>query len=221
LGYFTALCIVHQPWLAPLILAPALLLQRGALVRELEHAASIDTKTQLLTASAWEHSARRALELAVRDTVPVAVLLIDLDRFKDVNDSYGHLVGDEALSLVGLELKRELRKSDLVGRFGGEEFAVLLPALDLEGALAVAERIRLRIGGVRVSALGASDGQGDSAANRLSASIGLAGFPEHDADLPALLRAADAALYHAKGTGRNCVRVAGRPGAGGRVSATG
>jgi diguanylate cyclase (GGDEF)-like protein len=221
LGYFTALSIVHQPWLAPLMLMPALLLQRGALVRELEQAASTDTKTQLLTALAWEQNARQALKQAVRDGTPVAVLLIDLDRFKQLNDTHGHLVGDAALLRVGDELKREVRKGDLVGRFGGEEFVVLLPALDLEASLAVAERIRLRIADIHVSALGVSDADGDSPANRLSASIGLACFPHYDPELPTLLHAADSALYHAKRTGRNRVEVAGTPGAEGSVPAFG
>jgi diguanylate cyclase (GGDEF)-like protein len=221
LGYFTALSVIHQPWLTPLMLMPTLLLQRGALVKELEHAAATDTKTQLLTALAWQNSADLALQRALRDSTPIAVLLIDLDHFKRLNDSHGHLIGDAALLSVADQLRRELRKSDVVGRFGGEEFVVLLPGLDLAHAFDVADRIRIRIAGVHVSALGVSGAHDDSSANRLSASIGLAHFPGHGQDLSELLHAADAALYQAKHNGRNRVEVAWAPGAEGYASVFG
>jgi diguanylate cyclase (GGDEF)-like protein len=219
LGSFAALSVVYQPWLAPLVLMPALLLQRGALVKELEHAASTDTKTQLLTALAWQQRSERALQQAGRDSTPIAVLLIDLDHFKHLNDTYGHLAGDAALLVVADQLKGELRKSDLVGRFGGEEFVILLPDLDADTSLVVAERIRARIAAIRVSALGVATTPEIAEARPLSASIGVSHSPQHGTELAELLRAADAALYHAKRTGRNRVEVAGRPGSEGHVSA--
>jgi diguanylate cyclase (GGDEF)-like protein len=196
-------------------------LQRGALVNELEHAAATDPKTQLLTPLAWQANAEHALRLALGDSAPVGVLLIDLDHFKWLNDAHGHLVGDAALLSVADQLRRELRKSDVVGRFGGEEFVVLLPGLDVKSAIDVAERIRNRIGGVHVSALGVSGTFDDSARNRLSASIGVSHFPGHGQDLSELLHAADAALYHAKDSGRNRVEVASNPGDDGYASVFG
>jgi diguanylate cyclase (GGDEF)-like protein len=217
LGFFTALAVVHQPWLVPLALPPTLLLQRGALVKELEHAASTDTKTQLLTALAWQQRSEHALQEAARDGTPVAVLLIDLDHFKQLNDLYGHLVGDAALLSVSEQLKRELRKSDVVGRFGGEEFVILLPDLDLEASLAVAERIRARIAAITLSAIGVDASEDEPTVRPLSASVGVSHFPRHGTELPELLHAADAALYHAKRSGRNRVAVAGTRGGGDQV----
>ena len=211
LGFFAALSIVHQPWLLPLIVLPTLLLQRGALVKELEQAASTDTKTQLLTALAWQQTADRALAQAIRDNSPAAVILIDLDHFKQLNDTWGHLVGDAALQTVARHLTREFRKSDVIGRFGGEEFVILLPNIDLEASLAVAERVRSRIGEITLPEIGVMSP--DPVGERpLSASLGLAHAPDHGVELSGLLYAADAALYHAKRTGRNRVAVAGAAG---------
>lgn len=211
LGFFAALAALEQPWLLPLIIPPTLLLQRGALVKELALAASTDTKTQLLTALAWQQTADRALRQAVRDNTPVAVILIDLDHFKKLNDTWGHLAGDAALRTVSEKLRRELRKSDVVGRFGGEEFVLLLPDLDYAASLAVAERIRLRISSIELAEIGILGTQ--AGANLpLTASLGLAHSPQHGSDLSELLHAADAALYHAKRTGRNRVAVAGDSG---------
>lgn len=221
LGSFTALSVVHQPWLAPLMLMPALLLQRGALVKELEHVASTDTKTQLLTALAWQQRSERALQQAARDRTPIAVLLIDLDHFKHLNDTYGHLAGDAALLTVAEQLKGELRKSDLVGRFGGEEFVILLPDLDPVASLVVAERIRTRIAAIRASALGVAAAPDPMGPGPLTASVGVAHSPQHGNELAELLHAADLALYHAKRTGRNRVEVAGPPGSEGHIPAFG
>jgi diguanylate cyclase (GGDEF)-like protein len=213
LGFFAALATVGQPWLLPLILPPTLLLQRGALVKELELAASTDTKTQLLTALAWQQIADRALRQAVREDKPVAVLLIDLDHFKNLNDTWGHLAGDAALLAVSDCLRRELRKSDVVGRFGGEEFVIMLPGHGPEASLVVAERLRSRIGSIELREIGVLDAE--TAGERpLAASLGLAHSPDHGVELPELLHAADAALYTAKRAGRNRVAVAGEPGAG-------
>jgi diguanylate cyclase (GGDEF)-like protein len=211
LGFFTSLALVDQPLLAPLMIVPTLLLQRGALVKELERAAATDTKTQLLTALAWEQIAKHQLSLAIATSAPAAVLLIDLDRFKQVNDTHGHLVGDAALLKVGDRLKRELRQTEAVGRFGGEEFVVLLPGLDAKAALGVAERIRARIESIDMAEPGTMPA-GATEAPRLSASIGLACYPQHGSELSDLLHAADIALYTAKRLGRNRVELAMEPG---------
>jgi diguanylate cyclase (GGDEF)-like protein len=210
LGFFTSLALLDQPLSAPLMIIPTLLLQRGALVKELERAAATDTKTQLLTALAWERTAQHHLALAIATSTPAAVLLIDLDRFKQVNDTHGHLVGDAALRKVGDRLKRELRETEAVGRFGGEEFVVLLPGLDAKAAFGVAERIRARIESIDMTEPGTMPA-GATEAPSLSASIGLACYPQHGSELSDLLHAADIALYTAKRAGRNRVELATDP----------
>jgi len=212
LGFFTAVAMLNQVWLAPLMIVPTLLLQRGALVKELERAAATDTKTQLLTALAWEQIAAHQLAIAKSTDASAAVLLIDLDRFKQVNDTFGHLVGDAALLKVGDRLKRELRQTEAVGRFGGEEFVVFLPGLEVTAALRVAERIRARIEAIDMTEPGPGL-LGSGPVPTLSASIGLACFPQHGTELAELLHAADAALYEATRSGRNRVELAPMGGA--------
>jgi diguanylate cyclase (GGDEF)-like protein len=218
LGFFAALAAIEQPWLLVLILPPTLLLQRGALVKELEQAASTDTKTQLLTALAWQQTADRTLRQAVGDNTPVAVILIDLDHFKNLNDTWGHLAGDAALLTVSDRLRRELRKGDVVGRFGGEEFVLLLPDLDYAASLGVAERIRARISAIELAEIGVV-GTHSPDVRPLTASLGLAHSPRNGTELPELLHAADGALYRAKRSGRNRVETADDPGAEEQVAA--
>jgi diguanylate cyclase (GGDEF)-like protein len=208
LGYVTAVVLVHQPWLIVVVLIPMVLLQRGALVEQLEQMSTIDAKTQLLNALAWHQLASRALTLAGR-TSSAAILVIDLDHFKDVNDVHGHLVGDAALFQVGLSIKQELRQADIVGRFGGEEFVVMLPDLGVEAATQIAERVRSRIATILLSDLQGVHADGGDCRHALSASIGVSMFPDHAADLGGLLQAADTALYVAKHAGRNRIALFG------------
>lgn len=200
LGIFTAETLLVQPWLTPLVMVLMALLQRSSLVTQLELAAATDAKTGLLNASAWQELALRELLRCQNDVLPCAVLLLDLDHFKNVNDTLGHLAGDSALRAIGDALKRELRGYDAVARFGGEEFVVFLNDLDLGAAQQVAERTLTRIRGLRIQS---TDGTGNPVA--LTASIGLAAYPEHGQDLTDLLEAADVALYGAKRAGRNQV----------------
>jgi diguanylate cyclase (GGDEF)-like protein len=218
LAFFAALAVVYQAWLLPLILPPIVLLERGALVKELEQTASTDTKTLLLTALAWQQTSERALRQAVRDKAEVAVILIDLDHFKKLNDTWGHLVGDTALRKVSEQLRRELRKTDVVGRFGGEEFVILLPDLSLEAALVVAERIRARIRAIALADIGVTT-QLATSERPLSASLGVAHSPPSGIELADLLIAADAALYDAKRSGRDRVALARGLGGGEGVAA--
>jgi Diguanylate cyclase, GGDEF domain len=119
-----------SPLHALLVLPPLLVLHRAVLVRHLEEAASTDRKTGLLNAAAWHAKAAERLRRAQRSSARAAVLILDLDHFKSVNDHHGHLAGDRVLSAVAAALRAEVRDHDLVGRFGGEEFVVLLPGLD-------------------------------------------------------------------------------------------
>jgi diguanylate cyclase (GGDEF)-like protein len=138
----------------------------------------------------------------------VGLLIIDIDRFKLVNDHYGHLAGDTVLRAVGRSLGTAMREYDTVGRFGGEEFVAVLPDADEESALMVAERVRARVNTLRVSQL--IDGIEPGPDDVLAVSIGVACMPNDGKELPDLLLAADRALYQAKAGGRNQVRLAHR-----------
>jgi diguanylate cyclase (GGDEF)-like protein len=137
----------------------------------------------------------------------LSLIMLDIDDFKQINDTYGHLQGDEVLRMVGRVLHLESRGVDEPARYGGEEFAVALPETGLDGALELAERIRVRIEAEDVSR---GDGAG---AVRVTASVGAASMPGSADGGEALIAAADAALYEAKRAGKNRV-VAGAPAAG-------
>jgi diguanylate cyclase (GGDEF)-like protein len=209
LGALTAVGLVVNPFLGLFALPAVLLLHRAVLVRHLEEAVNTDDKTGLLTAAAWHTRAER--ELTKPGAAPSAVLVLDLDHFKDVNDHHGHVAGDIVLGAVADGLQDEVRDHDLVGRFGGEEFVVLLAGVDSadgDEVLAIAERIRLRVAGLRVE-IPTPDGPLTVAG--LTASIGAAVHPGHGDDVGTLMQAADAALYAAKRAGRNTVRLAAQP----------
>jgi diguanylate cyclase (GGDEF)-like protein len=209
LGALTAVGLVVNPFLGLFALPAVLLLHRAVLVRHLEEAVNTDDKTGLLTAAAWHTRAER--ELTKPGAAPSAVLVMDLDHFKDVNDHHGHVAGDIVLGAVADGLQDEVRDHDLVGRFGGEEFVVLLAGVDSadgDEVLAIAERIRLRVAGLRVE-IPTPDGPLTVAG--LTASIGAAVHPGHGDDVGTLMQAADAALYAAKRAGRNTVRLAAQP----------
>jgi diguanylate cyclase (GGDEF)-like protein len=189
-------------------LPPLIVLHRTVLVRQLEEDASTDGKTGLLNAAAWRERAGRAVMSSERPTRPSTVLVLDLDHFKLINDRFGHLVGDQVLAAVAAALQDEVRDEDIVGRFGGEEFVVLLRGADDEdprsGASAVAERIRERIACLRIAVPGP---QGPLIVEGLTVSIGGATMPRDGRDLADLLEIADAAMYQAKRAGRNLVRM--------------
>jgi diguanylate cyclase (GGDEF)-like protein len=175
-------------------------------LRALRHAQLLndsrtDAKTGLLNARTWEHEATAEVTRAVRARVPLAVAVLDIDWFKTVNDTYGHLFGDEVLREIGRCLPMVLREYDLAGRFGGEEFVLLLPHTRAVDAFRVAERVREHIGSLSVETAG-----GESV--RVTVSVGVAALDAGSRrELSELLAAADAALYRAKRDGRNQVQM--------------
>ena len=207
LGGLVGVVVINEPLFAALVLLPMAVLQRGALVRELEAVASTDSKTGLLNAAAWEQIAHRELSRSERDLSPAAIMIIDLDRFKIVNDTYGHLAGDAALKAVANALTSTLRDYDTIGRFGGEEFIALLPGVSAVEAAVITERTRHRINQLQMSTISPQFAPGSEM--MLSASIGVACFPRHGNEVSSLLHAADSALYVAKNSGRNQVCFAG------------
>jgi len=144
------------------------------------------------------------LERARRYTHPLSFLMLDLDFFKRINDSYGHPAGDRVLRDLARVIRRELRQADLVGRYGGEEFAVIRPETAGEEALELARRIHRQIGGHRIPLPGGGD-------MGVTVSIGMASFPADASTPEKLVMAADNALYRAKESGRNRVCRIGRP----------
>lgn len=173
----------------------AVLMAGDRLRAELEHLATRDSLTNALTRRYMDEACARELERSRRTGQPLAFLMMDLDHFKAVNDTHGHQVGDRVLVEFVAKVQRQLRKTDLLGRFGGEEFALVLPGTALEPALTVAERIR--------KACIPRDGEVGC-----TVSIGVTlSLPENDT-LDKMLARADSALYQAKHSGRNRV-VAG------------
>jgi diguanylate cyclase (GGDEF)-like protein len=163
-----------------------------------EISAHTDALTELPNRRALDETFRQMLTQADREQTPLSAVLIDLDRFKEVNDTYGHDRGDEVLTAVARAMKESVRGSDFAARLGGEEFLVLLPNTDLMGATVVAEGIARSLAMTSVHGI----------EHMVTASFGVAGYPMHGVDPPALLRSADRAMYQAKRDGRDCVRMA-------------
>ena len=176
--------------------APVLANLRNLAVAETR--AATDALTGLANKRAVEDTLKRMTAQAGRLKAPLSCLLLDLDRFKEVNDRYGHAAGDEVLAAVGDVLTTALRGSDFVGRYGGEELVVLLPDTDREGAVRVAEKLRASIEAIEPPA---------QVERLITASIGVAVLPDDALDAESLLRMADRALYAAKADGRNRVRA--------------
>ena len=147
---------------------------------------------------------------AARYERPLAIAVADLDRFKEINDRHGHLAGDLVLQRVAAEIKTQLRETDFLGRFGGEEFLIVLPETSLEGARTFAEKVRQRLEALAIPL-------DDGAILRVTTSIGIASREEVGgqgrARSRALIAAADEALYAAKHRGRNRVEAAAAAGA--------
>jgi diguanylate cyclase (GGDEF)-like protein len=144
----------------------------------------------------------RELERSRRFETPLGLLMMDLDDFKLVNDTYGHQQGDEVLAQVAGVLRDHSRELDTPARYGGEEMAVVLPQTDVEGAEMLAERIREAVEALRVPRV-----RGGGVL-RVTASFGVASVPDTAPDRDSLIAAADAALYRAKGAGKNRVERA-------------
>jgi len=183
--------------LAPLIIASTMAAQARALAKW-RFMASSDSLTGVLNPRGFYREARAVLRVLHRGRQPVAVLMMDLDFFKQVNDTYGHGVGDGALIVAANLLRKGLRDTDISGRLGGEEFAVLLAQRSLQEAQTVAERIRASIEACVVPVEGREP-------IRLTVSLGVSFAARAPAELSTLMHAADRALYQAKHAGRNQV----------------
>jgi diguanylate cyclase (GGDEF)-like protein len=172
----------------------AVAINHADLYAQMEQQALTDALTGCYNRRSFEMHLDRELQLATRLGQPLALLMLDLDRFKQLNDTVGHDAGDNALRLLVECFRQELRAVDTAARFGGDEFALILPGADPDGALIVAERVRSKIELILIPGFGP-----------LSMSLGIATYPLHADARTELVQHADAALYNAKRAGRNRV----------------
>jgi diguanylate cyclase (GGDEF)-like protein len=196
-GALGSLLWLENPWLVPLCLGPLFLIYRSLLVPSLKEEARTDPKTELANMKHWNQLAQAEVERARRFGRPLSVVLADFDLLRDVNNRYGHLMGDQMIRRVADAIRASLREYDVPARFGGDEFVVLMPETALPEAMAVAERIRRGVESIVLKS-------GDSTVPA-SVSIGVALFPAHGRTASDLLAAADRAVYQAKALGRNRV----------------
>ena len=204
LGVVITVVVAVNTFLVVFAVPTVLLARRFMMHAQLLAKSRIDTKTGLLNVATWETEATAEIARAVRTRSPLCLALIDIDHFKAVNDTYGHLVGDKALRAVSDALREQLRSYDLAGRFGGEEFAILLPQTWESQAHGIAERLRTHIADMPVPV--GEDATGPSV--QLTISVGVAALDRIGPELTDLLAAADAALYAAKQAGRNKTHIA-------------
>jgi diguanylate cyclase (GGDEF)-like protein len=169
--------------------------------RELERLAHYDPLTNVLNRRAFLEQAVAHFDLARADGKPLACVMTDIDKFKSVNDNFGHAVGDDVICAVARTLTNALRPGDLLCRYGGEEFCIVLPGLDPRAALAVAERLRARVEAEVGAAMRSTPGL------RVTASFGVSAVALGAVDLKQLIEEADEALYASKEAGRNFVSL--------------
>jgi diguanylate cyclase (GGDEF)-like protein len=174
----------------------AVAVNQAHLFAQMQQQALTDGLTGCYNRRSFELQLERDLHLATRMRQPLSLIMLDLDNFKHINDQAGHDAGDAALCLLSASLQSELRAVDTAARFGGDEFVIILPQANTQGALVVAERLRTRLAEIDVPHFG-----------QITASLGVATFPFHASSRDTLVVAADRALYNSKKSGRNRVSL--------------
>ncbi|MCE8026562.1 GGDEF domain-containing protein [Billgrantia aerodenitrificans] len=175
--------------------------ERQMLEAQLRHMASTDPLTGIANRRHFFELAERELTRAHREHTPLAICMVDIDLFKTLNDHHGHAVGDLVLTTVASCCASVLRETDIIGRYGGEEFVIALPQADLETANSIAERLRDKVTSLQLPML--------PLGQRLSVTVGISQVAPGETRLEPALQRADDALYVGKSRGRNCVVVAG------------
>ncbi len=206
-GCGIALVMTVRPWLLPVLMVTPVALHIGLLLPQFQAAARTDSKTALLAPEFWVQLARNELARAAELSSTAGVLMIDIDHFKAIDDGNGHLAGDEVLRAVAAAIQGSVRGGDYVGRFGGDEFVVLLPGTTGTEIVAIADRIRTAIARIEVAVPVIRPGKPEVISG-LTASIGAAVYPETATDYTILLQAADDAVFEAKAAGRDHVVLA-------------
>jgi diguanylate cyclase (GGDEF)-like protein len=169
---------------------------------EVEEQARRDSLTMVYNHGFLLRRLGEAIAGARAEEAPVSLIMLDIDHFKVYNDTYGHVIGDEALRLTVQAIRAHVKATDTVGRWGGEEFGIVLPGASADAALRIAQRVRETLAGLKLS-----DGHGGTLPNP-TVSQGVAAYPAHAADADSLVNRADAALYQAKSLGRDQVVLA-------------
>lgn len=164
--------------------------------RSLKQLSRIDRLTGINNRGYWEENLEQEFQRCKRSTTPSSLLMFDIDHFKQFNDRYGHVAGDEVLRAVARQIKRSQRTTDLAGRYGGEEFAIILPDTDVKKALFVAERLRRQISDLPI--------EWEAQLLHVTVSTGVSEFDNNMPTYQSWIDHCDAALYEAKSKGRNC-----------------
>ena len=207
LGVGIAALLVSWPWVVPILMLTVVALHRSLLLPQYLRASRTDSKTGLATPTYWSDVLASELRRADLIESAVGVLMVDIDHFAMVNNSHGHPAGDGALLAVARAIRAEVRRDDLVGRWGGDEVAVMLPGVSsVDELVTVAERIRHRVSTTPISAIDATTGQA-VALPPITVSIGAAMYSRSGTTGDELLLAADAALLDAKRNGRDQVTL--------------
>jgi diguanylate cyclase (GGDEF)-like protein len=205
LGILITIAVALSSTLVVIALPTVLLVRRFLIHPALVAQSRTDAKTGLLNVSTWESEAETELSRAVRTRNPVALALVDIDHFKRVNDTYGHLVGDRVLKAIAEALTGHSRDYDRVGRFGGEEFVLLLAQTGRDDACKIAQRLRSYIASLAIP----TDDRPDAPTVHVTISIGVTASARGETyELTDLLAASDSAMYAAKQAGRNQVAFA-------------
>jgi diguanylate cyclase (GGDEF)-like protein/putative nucleotidyltransferase with HDIG domain len=202
LGYIVSVLWAINPWLSIPAFSPLILMYRALMIPRLKQEAQRDDKTGLWNARYFAKSFTAEMERAKRFGRPLAFIMADLDLLRTINNTHGHLAGDAVLAGVGKIIRESVREYDIAGRFGGEEFAIVLPETSMVGARAVAERIRRAVESATFTAPTSSE------QIHVTISMGIACFPEDARTAKELLHEADLAMYQVKLKGRNGIMYA-------------
>jgi diguanylate cyclase (GGDEF)-like protein len=205
LSILITVAVALSPLLVVIALPTVLLVRRFLIHPALVAQSRVDAKTGLLNVSTWESEAEAELSRSLRSRNSVALALVDIDHFKKVNDTYGHLAGDRVLKVIAEALTTRSRDYDRVGRFGGEEFVLLLAQTGQDDACKIAERLRGHVASLAIP----TDDRPGAPTLKVTISIGVTGMARGESyELTDLLAAADSAMYAAKQAGRNQVAFA-------------
>lgn len=169
--------------------------------KEFKEQASFDKLTELYNRSYLDPFLESKIDAAKKANQPISVIMVDMDHFKEINDTYGHIVGDHVLSIFAQVVLKCIRKTDIIARYGGDEFIVVLPCTDTETARFIADRIRSDVSETYIPP------KDDAVISSIHCSVGVSTYPIHCDSKNSLLRTSDLALYKAKTSGRNCTMV--------------